>query len=307
MKCIESLEDIKLNNTVVTIGKFDGLHKGHGKLLNVMKEKAEGRPTAILTFAVKPIDIINNSKSGMLVTEQEKRLLCEAKGVDYYLSLPLTREFLDLTPEAFIKDVLIDILDVSLIVCGPDFSFGRFGAGNVELLTKMSKYYGYQVIVVEKEKYQNQDIGSTGIRKKISDGEIELANEMLGHPFSVIGRVEEGKKLGRTLGLPTANLIPDKSKILPPKGVYRTKLLAGGETFDTISNVGINPTVETNDIIKIETHILDGEAELYDEIVEVQFFEYIRPEKKFENVEALKAQVEKDIEKVKNKQKSLAQ
>lgn len=299
MKCIENLQDIKINNTAVTIGKFDGLHKGHGKLLRVLEEKAGDRPTAVLTFGAKPIDVINNSKSSTLVTEQEKRLLCETKGIDYYLSLPLTREFLDLTPEAFIKDVLIDVLDMSLIVCGPDFSFGRFGAGDIELLKKMSKYYGYEVVVVEKEQYQNRDIGSTEIRKKIINGEIESANEMLGHPFSVIGKVEEGKKLGRRLGLPTANLIPDKSKILPPKGVYRTKLIAGEKIYNAISNVGVNPTVEENNVVKIETHIIDGEADLYDEIIEVQFLEYIRPEKKFDNVEELKAQIEADIMKVK--------
>lgn len=301
MKCIENLRDIKINNAAVTVGKFDGLHRGHGKLFRVLEEKAEGKPTAVLTFAVKPIDVINNSKSGTLVTEQEKRLLCETKGVDYYLSLPLTREFLDLTPEAFIKDILIDMLDMSLIVCGPDFTFGRFGAGDVTLLKKMGKYYGYEVIVVEKEKYQNRDIGSTEIRKKIINGEIESANEMLGHPFSVIGKVEEGKKLGRRLGLPTANLIPDETKILPPKGVYRTKLLAGKRIYNAISNIGVNPTVEDNNVIKIETHILDAEADLYNEIIEVQFLEFIRPERKFENVKELKAQIDADILAVKEK------
>lgn len=299
MKFIENLKDIKLNNTAVTIGKFDGLHKGHDKLFDVLKEQAGERKTAVLTFAAKPIDVINHANSNTIATEEEKRLLCEAKKIDYYFSLPLTREFLDLTPEAFIKDVLIDVLDMTLIVCGPDFTFGRFGAGNTELLNKMSKYYGYEVIVVEKEKYHNRDIGSTEIREKIAQGDIKEANEMLGHPFSVIGRVVEGKKLGRKLGLPTANLIPNQRKLLPPRGVYRTKLKAGENIYNAISNIGVNPTVESNEILKLETHIIDGEVNLYDEIIEVQFFEFVRQEKKFENVTELKEQIEKDIGKVK--------
>lgn len=303
MKCIENLNETKLNNTVVTIGKFDGLHKGHGKLFSVLAENANGREKVVLTFAAKPIDVINRSKTLTIMTEQEKRLLCEQKGMDYYVSLPLSQEFLDLSPEAFIKDVLIDVMDMSLIVCGPDFTFGKFGAGDTELLKKMGKYYGYEVIVVEKEQYQNKDIGSTEIRSKITEGEIKAANEMLGHPFSVIGKVTEGKKLGRKIGFSTANIIPDITKILPPRGVYRTKVRVGEECYDAISNIGINPTVEDGNITKIETHIIDvkEDMDLYNEIIEVQFYDFIRPEKKFDSVDELKAQINNDIEAVKSK------
>lgn len=305
MKCIENLKDTKLNNTVVTIGKFDGVHKGHGKLFHILEDNAKGREKVVLTFAAKPIDIINRSKPLTIMTEHEKRLLCEQKGMDYYISLPLSQEFLDLSPEAFIKDVLIDVVDMSLIVCGPDFTFGKFGSGDIELLRKMGKYYGYEVIVVEKEKYLNRDIGSTDIRSKITEGDIIAANEMLGHPFCVIGKVEEGKKLGRKLGFSTANIIPDNSKILPPKGVYRTKVKVGKESYNAISNIGINPTVEQGNITKIETHIIDTKEnmDLYNQIIEVQFYEFIRPEKKFENVEELKTQIQSDIQTVKSKMK----
>jgi len=304
MKCIENIDDIKLNTTVVTVGKFDGLHKGHGKLIDMLKEKSEGKDVVVLTFAAKPIDVINNSKSKTIVTEKEKRLLCELKGVDYYISLPLTKEFLDLSPEAFIRDVLIDKLDMNMIVCGPDFTFGKFGAGDTKLLQKMGRYYGYEVIVVEKEKYKDKDIGSTGIRAVIAEGNIEMANEMLGHPYSVIGKVEEGKKLGRNLGFPTANIITEDTKLLPPNGVYRTILCVDGKEYNAITNVGVNPTVETQTQIKVETHVLEEMDTIYKEIIEVKFYEYIRPEKKFDNVEQLKKQVAEDIEQVK---KSIAQ
>lgn len=299
MKCIETLNDLKLNNTAVTIGKFDGLHKGHAKLIDVLKTEAENRETVVLTFAAKPIDVINHAKSNTIVTEEEKRLLCEKKQIDYYVTLPLSQEFLDLSPEAFIKNILVDMLDMTLIVCGPDFTFGRFGSGNTELLKKMGKYYGYDVIVVEKEQYNNHDIGSTGIREKIREAKIKEANDMLGHPFSVIGKVTQGKQLGRKMNLPTANIIPDKNKILPPNGVYRTKLICRQQTYNAITNIGINPTVEDGHQIKVETHILDGNPDLYNEIIEVQFYDFIREERKFDGIEQLQAQILSDIEKIK--------
>lgn len=299
MKCIDNLKDFKLNNTAITIGKFDGLHKGHNKLFSVLKENSKDYYKTVLTFAAKPIDIINNEVSLTIVTEEEKRLLCEKAGMDYYISLPLNRDFLDLSPEQFVREILVGILDIRLIVCGPDFTFGKFGAGNVKTLKMLGREFGFDVIVVEKEQYHQQDIGSTEIRSKILEGSIEEANEMLGHPYSVIGRVTEGKQLGRKMGLPTANIIPDKSKILPPRGVYRTKLITKGNTYNSISNIGINPTVDEDEVIKLETHIIDDKEYLYNEIVEIQFFEYIRPELKFDSVEALKAQINSDIEKVK--------
>ncbi|MCR5834889.1 MAG: bifunctional riboflavin kinase/FAD synthetase [Lachnospiraceae bacterium] len=297
MKILTDIKDAKLNNTVVTVGKFDGLHKGHAKLFDVLTEVSEGRDKVVLTFSAKPIDVINNMISRTLVTENEKQLLCEAKGIDYYISLPLTKEFLDLSPEAFVKNVLVDSLDVRYFVCGPDFTFGKFGAGDVELLTKLATYYGFDVIVVEKERYNNTDIGSTGIREKIIQGDIMMANEMLGHPYSVLGKVVEGKRLGRTIGIPTANIIPDENKILPPKGAYCTRIIVGGKTYMAVSNVGINPTVEDGRVLKIESHLLDFAGDIYGEIIKVEFADFLRKEQKFDGVDELKKQIQKDIKK----------
>ena len=159
-------------------------------------------------------------------------------------------------------------------------------------------------MVVVKEQYNNRDIGSAGIRKLISDGNIELANAMMGHPYNSIGKVEEGKKLGRNLGFPTANIIPDDTKLLPPNGVYRTTLNVDGKEYNAITNVGVNPTVETQTKRKVETHVLEEMDAIYNEIIEIKIYEFIRPEKKFEGIEELKKQVALDIEKVK---KSIAQ
>jgi riboflavin kinase/FMN adenylyltransferase len=297
MKILTDIKDAKLNNTVVTVGKFDGLHKGHAKLFDVLTEVSEGRDKVVLTFSAKPIDVINNMISRTLVTENEKQLLCEAKGIDYYISLPLTKEFLDLSPEAFVKNVLVDSLDVRTFVCGPDFTFGKFGAGDVQLLTKLATYYGFDVIVVEKEKYNNTDIGSTGIREKIIQGDIMMANEMLGHPYSVLGKVVEGKRLGRTIGIPTANIIPDENKILPPKGAYCTRIAVGDKVYTAVSNVGINPTVEDGRVVKIESHLLDFSGDIYGEIIKVEFVDFLRKEQKFGSVDELKKQIQKDIKK----------
>ena len=154
----------------------------------------------------------------------------------------------------------------------------------------------YAQIVVEKEQYHNRDISSTAIREKILAGEMKEVNEMLGHPYMIIGKVEQGKKLGRTLGLPTANILPDETKLLPPKGVYKTMVNVAGKRYQGITNIGINPTVESGMQVKAETHILDYNADIYNEIVQVEFYDFIRPERTFESVEELKAQIEKDIE-----------
>ena len=299
MEILTNIREVKLNNTVVTVGKFDGLHRGHAKLFDTLTSVSEGRDKVVLTFAAKPIDVINNMVTRTLVTENEKQLLCEAKGVDYYISLPLAKDFLDMSPEAFIKNILVDSLDVRVFVCGTDFTFGKFGAGNVDLLKKMSKYYDFELIVVEKEKYHNTDIGSTGIREKIVEGNIAQANEMLGHPFSVIGKVEEGKRLGRTIGIPTANIIPEESKILPPKGAYCTKVTVDGNVYGAVSNVGITPTVESDRNIKIESHIFDFSEDIYGKIIKIDFVAFLRSEQRFGGVEELKNQIRKDIKKAK--------
>ena len=151
--------------------------------------------------------------------------------------------------------------------------------------------------MVEKEQYHNKDISSTSIREKISKGDMAEVNEMLDHPYSVIGRVEHGKQLGRTINFPTANIIPEAVKLLPPNGVYRTKVVINGEKFDSITNVGVNPTVESGKKIKVETNILDYEGDVYGEIIQVLFFDFIRPERTFSNMEELKQQIQRDTEK----------
>lgn len=297
MQLISLNDEKKLNNTIVTVGKFDGIHKGHEKLLQVVNRNANGRMKAVLTFETTPKEFLDDNANKTIVTEQEKRLLLEEQGVDIYFKMPITKEFLSLSPEAFLEQILIEKMGATMIVCGPDFRFGHQAMGDVEFLWEHQKQYGYKLIVVDKEQYHHKDISSSDIREKISEGKIKEANEMLDHPYRIIGKVEQGKQLGRTLGLPTANLIPEHTKLLPPKGVYKTVTEIDGKRYPSISNIGVNPTVETGNQIKVETHIMDYEDNLYGKVVQVLFYDFVREEKMFQDVGELKRQIEADIEK----------
>lgn len=296
MQCISVNDKIQLKNTIVTVGKFDGIHKGHEKLLDVIAKNANGRQKVVLTFETTPKAFLDNNSNKTIVTEDEKRILCEQQGIDIYMKMPMTREFLALSPEAFLKCVLKEKIGATTIVCGPDFHFGSKAEGDVEFLKENQEKYDYKLIVVEKEQYNNKDISSTAIREKITEGKMLEVNEMLDHPYRIIGKVEQGKHLGRTMGLPTANIIPDNTKLLPPNGVYRTVVVVNGKRFNSISNVGVNPTVENGKQIKVETHIIDYKDYIYNEVVQVQFYDFIRPEKSFGSVEELKNQIHADIE-----------
>ena len=295
MQCISIDDNVKLKNTIVTVGKFDGIHKGHEKLFEQLRDSANGRQKVVLTFETSPKAFLDDNANKTIVTESEKQMLCDIQGIDVYMKMPMKKEFLALTPDEFVSKILKEKIGATTIVCGTDFHFGTKASGDVNFLKENQKKYGYSLVVVTKEQYQNKDISSTAIREKITQGKMTEVNEMLDHPYSIIGKVLEGKKLGRTLGLPTANIIPEKTKLLPPNGVYKTVLKVADKRFNAITNIGVNPTVETGTQIKVETHILDYEDYIYNEIVQVEFYDFVRPERRLENVQDLKAQIERDI------------
>ena len=295
MQCLSFDGKLELNNTIVTVGKFDGLHKGHEKLLDIMKENANGRQKVVLTFEREPKAFLNDLGNKTIVTEREKKLLLDEQEIDVYIKMPLTKEFLGLTPKQFIRQILVDRMGATTIVCGTDFRFGTKASGDVDYLRSHQDQFGYTLKVVEKEQYHNEDISSSAIREKITQGKMAEVCEMLNHPYCIIGTVEQGKHLGRTMGLPTANIIPEKTKLLPPFGVYRTMVLIAGKRYHAISNIGVNPTVEHGSQIKVESHILDYQESIYGQVVQVLFYEFIRPEQDFGSVEELSEQIRKDI------------
>lgn len=285
------------NGTAIAIGKFDGLHKGHRALIELVKnEKRNGLVPAVFTFARAPKELIGSERQKYILTAAEKRMFMEKNGVEILVEQPLNDTIISMEPEAFIRDILVGRLSVKKIFCGSDFHFGHKRMGDVDFLKQNEKKYGYKTIVIDKLKYGKRDISSTYIREEIGKGSMELLNELLGYPYTMLGVVLEGKKLGRTLGFPTVNIIPDEDKLLPPNGVYFTKAIVDGKAYDAITNVGVRPSVKGSGFVNVETHILDINQDMYGKSLELQFFEFERPEKRYETLEELKAAVHRDIE-----------
>lgn len=297
-----SNENIKTENgTAIAIGKFDGLHRGHKALIElIIHEKANGLVPAVFTFARAPKELIGNEKQKYVLTASEKRMFMEKNGVEILVEQPLNDTIIGTKPEAFIRDILVGKLGVKKIFCGSDFKFGHKRLGDVEFLKKCEKKYGYETVVIDKLKYGEREISSTYIREEIGKGSMKLLNELLGYPYTIIGVVVEGKKLGRTLDFPTVNIVPEDDKMLPPNGVYFTKAIIDGEIYNSVTNIGIRPSVNGDGRVNVESHILDISKNLYGKAVELQFFEFERAEMKFNSIIELKSAVHRDIELCRN-------
>jgi riboflavin kinase/FMN adenylyltransferase len=297
MDYIAETTNFKLHNSVVTLGKFDGIHRGHQLLLNkVLEQKKIGLQSVMFTFAYHPSNLFSDKEIEQIYTEEEKKYLLEKSGLDVLISYPFTEETASMEPEDFIKKVLIDKVDAKMIVVGTDFRFGHKRRGDVSLLQKMSEQWGYELIVFDKMKLDDRVVSSSYIRSEIAQGNMEHVNELLGSPFTVIGEVLHGRKIGRTLGFPTTNLITPSNKLLPPNGVYVSHTIINGIKHPGVTNIGYNPTVGETPERRVETYIFDYDADLYGKMIEVSLYAYARPEKKFESVEDLKNQMKKDIE-----------
>jgi len=281
--------------TAVTIGKFDGVHLGHRKLLEaVLQEKENGYSSCVVSFST-PVD---NERS-VIYTKEEKRKLCKAMGVEVLAEYPFSKAIKEMSGEDFIGEILCGRLQAKVIVVGEDFRFGKGRSGDVALLQELENQYGYRTVCVPKVEDDQVRISSTGIRSLLVEGKMKEANDLLGRPYAVFGEVLHGKKLGRTLGFPTMNLIPPMEKLLPAYGVYVTKTKVDGQWFDGITNVGLRPTVDMDKQVTVETHLFAYEGDLYGKQVEVQFLEFLRPERKFAEVEQLKSAMNEDFENAK--------
>lgn len=288
MEYIQGFTDFYINEeTAVTLGKFDGVHRGHRKLINRILE-LENEGYRSIVFA------LNGNKKELLLTKTEQRDVLEKMGVSYLIQCPFVPEITGMEAEQFVKEVLIDKLNVKHIVVGKDFRFGHNRSGDVQLLKELQGKYGYQVEVFEKETYDDKPISSTRIKEALKQGNMEEVRTLLGYPYYVSGEVLHGKRIGRTLGMPTTNLVPTTKKLLPPNGVYASKTVIEGTAHAGITNIGYKPTVGA-DFRGVETYIFDFEQNLYGENIEVQLWEYERPEEKFDSLEELKAQMYRDI------------
>jgi riboflavin kinase/FMN adenylyltransferase len=291
------LEKIKLNYpSVVTLGKFDGMHIGHQKLISKVDEIAGERnlQAVMFTFDTPPQIKIGKSDHRLIVTKDEKRVLAEKFGIDAFVECPFNEHIRNMSAEDFISGVLVDRLKTKAVVAGTDFKFGKNRQGDARFLKENALRFGLDVYIIEKEKDGDRDISSTYIREELAEGNIEKANRLLGFEYFILGEVVGGMHIGRNLGFPTINMIPQADKLLPPNGVYASLTDVGGVTYRSISNIGVKPTVGGKEL-GVETFILDFSGDLYGKTAEVKLLKFMRPEKKFSSVEELKKQVDADI------------
>ena len=285
--------------TVVTIGKFDGRHKGHQKLLHEMMKFREqnGYRLAVFTFDMAPSGVVTGKAATMITTNQERRNNMEKIGVDYLVEYPFDQETARTSPETFIAKILVGKMGMKAIVAGPDCKFGYKGAGNAELLRSMSEQYGYQTVIIEKEQDDQRDISSTYVREELDLGHIEKVNELLGEPYAIHGVVVHGNHIGGSvLGFPTANIQPPPEKHLPLFGVYVSRVLVGDRYYGGVSNIGRKPTIEGEYPVGVETFIMGLEENLYGKNIEIQLLAFIRPEQKFVSLDELRERINRDKE-----------
>lgn len=295
MKYMTDTLDFQLEKrSVVTLGKFDGLHRGHERLLQrVLELGKKGYETVVFTFDVSPLVKLGTRITRTLLNNEERKILLEKRGIDTLIECPFIPELIHMEPEEFVKKILVEQLRAAYVIVGPDFHFGHERKGTPELLQRLGKAYDFQVEILEKEREGDREISSTWIRETLREGKIEKVNGLLGYPYFVLGKVVHGRQLGRTWGLPTINQIPVDGKLLPPFGVYASRTFIDGEEYLGISNVGVKPTVEVP-FAGVETYLFDCDKDLYDKIAWVEFYHFVRPECKFDSVEELREQIQRD-------------
>ena len=306
MKIIEYTTKFHIEEpTAVAIGKFDGFHTGHQKLLRQLREqKDQGLLSAVFTFVPSPASFFSSEPVRELSTVAEKRRIFEQAGVDYLIEFPFVQKTADMEPETFISDVLVGMMNAKCVVAGEDVSYGRRGAGDCALLQKKAETYGYKVFIIDKVFYGAREVSSTYVREAVKEGNMGLVATLLGTPYYVGGEIVHGNRFGRTLGMPTVNLLPPKEKLLPPKGVYYSYVYLhsrgknrsyDGVQLPSITNIGTKPTVNNGKQMGVETYLYDFNADIYGENIEVYLLEHKRPEMRFGSVEELKAQMQEDI------------
>ena len=283
-------------NTAVALGNFDGVHLGHMALFDTVKLRARDKEcrSVVWTFSSHTMNLLSGGMLPQICTLEQKSRLFETLGLDCAVYDDFAR-VQSMTPEEFICDVLIRQLRCCEVTVGFDFRFGIGGSGNAAFLRDYLAGKSIGVSVIDPVVYEGEVVSSTLIRTCILFGEIERANALLGRPFSIRLPVVQGRKLGRTIGVPTINQIFAKGLIIPARGVYVSYCEIDGRRYKGVSNVGVKPTVDGHEL-NCETHILDFGGDLYDRVVEVYFVKKLRDERKFDGVDQLKEQIKRDIE-----------
>lgn len=297
MKILNDTLDFSIpEESAVTLGKFDGIHKGHQKLMKkILEKRSQGLKSVVFTFGQMPGTVFYG-KGRTILTRAERQAHLSAMGIDYMIECPFVPQIIQMEPEKFIEDILVGQLHVKYIAVGPDFRFGFNRKGSCGLLKKLAPVYGYEVEICEKECLEDKVISSTYVRHMLETGEMETVQKLLGYPYYVSGTVVHGHAIGRKLGIPTINLLPDDEKMLPPNGVYLTKTIFDYDEYFGITNIGVKPTISGEEAKGIETHLFDFDGDLYDRELTVEFYAFQRTEQRFETLEKLKEQLVKDVQ-----------
>jgi riboflavin kinase/FMN adenylyltransferase len=282
---------------VLALGNFDGLHRGHIKIIERVRRVAfeRGGTSLVLTFDPHPPRIVRPDKAPPLLMTLEQKVEALGKaGIQGVAIVTFTYDLSRWQPEAFVKTVLVDWLRVAEVWVGADFLFGRDRSGNFSLLRALGGQYGYRAEKIDPVRYKEFVISSTRIRRLIAEGRVDEASALLGHHFYIDGTVVRGAGRGRELGVPTANIV-SANELIPPHGVYATTAIVDGVIYPSVTNIGLRPTFESTTKTTIETHILEMNADLYDKQVRLGFVQRLRDERRFPDVDALKAQIEADV------------
>lgn len=305
MKRYTQLSDFKkLDNAIVTIGTFDGVHFGHQKIIKRLCElaKSSGGESVLLTFFPHPRMIIDpeNQALKMINTIEEKAQILAGLGVDHLIITPFTRDFSNLSATDYIKNILVDAIGTKKIIIGYDHRFGKDRLGNINTLMQNASNYGYLVEEIPEQDINDVAVSSTKIRKALLDGDVALANKYLGYAFSIYGPVIKGDKIGRTIGFPTANIfVPETYKLIPGDGIYAVTVEMGEEknpeVYRGMAYIGQRPTI--NGMTRnIEVNIFDFNREIYGQNIKMNFLAFLREDVKFTGLEALTKQLQKDKE-----------
>lgn len=288
----------ELSYSVVTSGTFDGVHRGHQKILERLTEvaRANNGQSVLLTYWPHPRTVVSNDSQNLklLTTLDEKIALLEQAGVDHLVVIPFTRSFSQLTSEEFIQSILIDKIRTRKLVIGYDHRFGRDREGGFDYIQKHQAEYGFEVEEIPRQDVEAVGVSSSKIRQALAEGQVQTTIKFLGRPYNLNGTVVKGRQLGRTIGFPTANLqVDDANKLIPANGVYAVEVLYKGQTFGGMTNIGFRPTVAGTHQT-IETYIFDFDKDIYGEHIRLLFREFIRYEQKFSGLPALIEQLGKD-------------
>lgn len=297
MQIIREITDyVSPGETAVSIGKFDGVHLGHRRLLEeLLDQKEKGLLATVFTFDPYPEVFFGFGPGKMLTTREEKEEIFEKMGIDILVEFPFNAETAATPSRDFVTRFLCRQLRARFIAAGPDLSFGDHGSGNFDLLEKLAPEYGFQAKKIEKVVMDENIISSTVIRRLIDTGEVTTAARYLGEPYMVRGQIVHGRALGRRIGIPTLNQLPPADKLLPPFGVYYSEVWIGKKKYCGMTNIGIKPTVSDEKSVTVETYLYDFDGDVYGENATVRLLTHRRPEMKFGSLEELKHTMEQDI------------